>query len=60
MRIVGLPGETWSMREGFVYVDGRQLPKPYLTAVRRESISYLPHAIPTLLCRARRQPVAFM
>lgn len=34
-RIVVLPGETWSMRDGFVYVDGRRLPERYLERQRR-------------------------
>jgi signal peptidase I len=29
-RIVGLPGETLSMRNGFVFVNGVLLPEPYL------------------------------
>jgi signal peptidase I len=30
-RVIALPGETWEIREGTVYVDGRQLSEPYLT-----------------------------
>jgi signal peptidase I len=29
-RIVGLPGETVTLRAGHVFVDGRRLPEPYL------------------------------
>jgi signal peptidase I len=34
-RIVGLPGETVSMRAGHVLIDGRRLPEPYLRAEYR-------------------------
>ena len=34
-RIVGLPGEVVSAREGVVYVDGDRLVEPYLTPSRR-------------------------
>jgi signal peptidase I len=29
-RVIALPGETWEIREGRVYVNGRQLEEPYL------------------------------
>lgn len=29
-RVVGLPGETVSYRDGFVYIDGEQLAEPYI------------------------------
>ena len=29
-RVIALPGETWEIREGRVYVNGRQLDEPYL------------------------------
>ena len=29
-RVVGLPGETVSLRDGAVYIDGKQLDEPYL------------------------------
>ena len=29
-RVIALPGETWEIREGRVYVDGKQLDEPYL------------------------------
>ena len=35
-RIVGLPGEVVSERNGFVYVDGKQLKEPYVDASRRD------------------------
>ncbi|HEY6068673.1 MAG TPA: signal peptidase I [Gaiellaceae bacterium] len=36
-RIIGLPGEAWSERRGFTYIDGRLLPEPYLRAGRRDA-----------------------
>lgn len=35
-RIVGLPGERVSERNGFVFVDGRRLAEPYVDASRRD------------------------
>lgn len=29
-RVIGLPGETWEMREGAVYINGERLEEPYL------------------------------
>jgi signal peptidase I len=35
-RLIGLPGERWSERKGFVYVDGRKLLEPYIGPSRRD------------------------
>lgn len=35
-RIVGLPGEIVSERNGIVFVDGKRLAEPYLDAARRD------------------------
>ncbi len=35
-RIVALPGETWEMRNGFVFINGRRLQEPYVKAERRD------------------------
>ena len=29
-RVIGLPGETVSFRDGYVYIDGKQLDEPYI------------------------------
>jgi signal peptidase I len=29
-RVIGLPGETWEMRDGAVYINGSPLEEPYL------------------------------
>ncbi|MES1248411.1 MAG: signal peptidase I [Actinomycetota bacterium] len=35
-RLIGLPGETVSERDGIVYIDGRQLVEPYIKPDRRD------------------------
>jgi signal peptidase I len=35
-RIIGLPGEVWSERSGYTYIDGRRLSEPYVQADRRD------------------------
>jgi signal peptidase I len=35
-RLIGLPGEVVSERDGFVYIDGRRLDEPYLKPERRD------------------------
>jgi signal peptidase I len=35
-RIVGLPGEVVSERNGFVYIDGRKLDEPYVEPANRD------------------------
>ena len=45
-RIVGLPGETVSERNGFVYVDGRKLRELYIRPARRDHLTRPPVAVP--------------
>ena len=35
-RLIGLPGETVSERDGFIYINGRKLNEPYIQAGRRD------------------------
>jgi signal peptidase I len=35
-RIIGLPGEVWSERNGDTYINGRRLSEPYLLPGRRD------------------------
>jgi signal peptidase I len=35
-RVVGLPGEVWAERNGYVYIDGEKLNEPYVKAARRD------------------------
>jgi signal peptidase I len=36
-RLIGLPGEVWEERSGFVYINGKKLDEPYLQPGRRDS-----------------------
>jgi signal peptidase I len=35
-RIIGLPGEVWSERRGFTYINGQRLSEPYIKPGRRD------------------------
>jgi len=35
-RAIGLPGDRWEERNGFVYIDGKRLDEPYIQAGRRD------------------------
>jgi signal peptidase I len=35
-RLIGLPGERVSERDGYVYIDGKRLDEPYIAADRRD------------------------
>jgi len=35
-RIIGLPGDTWSEQNGYVYIDGKRLNEPYIKPDRRD------------------------
>jgi signal peptidase I len=35
-RIIGLPGEVWSERKGYTYIDGHRLAEPYIRPERRD------------------------
>jgi signal peptidase I len=41
-RLIGLPGETWSEKNGFVYIDGKKLIEPYVKPNRRDSATSYP------------------
>jgi len=36
-RIIGLPGDVWSERKGYTYIDGKQLTEPYVQPDRRDA-----------------------
>ncbi|MFY9578114.1 MAG: signal peptidase I [Gaiellaceae bacterium] len=36
-RIVGVPGDRWQERSGYVYIDGKRLNEPYVEAARRDN-----------------------
>jgi signal peptidase I len=45
-RIVGLPGDLWEERDGFVFINGRKLEEPYLQPTRRDGQTYPARKIP--------------
>jgi signal peptidase I len=45
-RLIGLPGETWSERDGFVYIDGKRLDEPYVRPDRRDAETWPARRIP--------------
>ena len=47
-RIIGLPGEAWSERNGVTYIDGRRLAEPYVGPTRRDSDTKTLRDIPPL------------
>jgi signal peptidase I len=44
-RLIGLPGDTWSERNGYVYIDGKKLNEPYIKADRRDPETHGPQQI---------------
>jgi signal peptidase I len=45
-RLIVLPGETWRMDRGVVYIDGRRLVEPYIEPQRRGDESRQPQTVP--------------
>ena len=45
-RLIGLPGETWREKDGFVYINGKKLNEPYIKADRRDNQTLGPIKIP--------------
>ena len=43
-RVIGLPGETVEIKEGFVYIDGEPIEEPYLKEAMRGE--YGPYVVP--------------
>ena len=41
-RLIGLPGETWEERAGYVYIDGKRLDEPYVKSTRRDTRTISP------------------
>jgi signal peptidase I len=41
-RLIGLPGELWEERGGYVYINGKRLNEPYIKAARRDSRTIAP------------------
>ena len=45
-RIIGLPGDIWQEKQGFVYINGKKLKEPYIKRDRRDFSSYPARKIP--------------
>jgi signal peptidase I len=45
-RVVGLPGEIWQEKNGYVYINGKRLDEPYIKPERRDFQSYPARKIP--------------
>jgi signal peptidase I len=45
-RVIALPGETWEMRNGITYVDGRKLDEPYVNQADLDTRSFGPETVP--------------
>ena len=45
-RIIGLPDDSWEMRNGFVFINGKRLQEPYVKAARRDTDTRPPVKIP--------------
>jgi signal peptidase I len=45
-RVIALPGETWEMRDGVTYVDGRRLAEPYVNQADPDTRSFGPQTVP--------------
>jgi signal peptidase I len=46
-RVIGLPGDTWKMVRGFVYINGKRLDEPYIKPSRRSTDDEPAHKIPS-------------
>ena len=45
-RVIALPGETWEIRDGVTYVDGRRLDEPYVNQADPDTRSFGPETVP--------------
>jgi signal peptidase I len=45
-RVIGLPGEVWSEKNGYIYINGKKLNEPYVKAGRRDFQSHKMSDIP--------------
>jgi signal peptidase I len=46
LRVIGLAGDTWSERRGYVYINGKKLNEPFINPLFRDHLSYPPRTIP--------------
>ena len=59
-RLIGLPGDRWEERAGYVYIDGRKLNEPYIHADRRDSQTLTLADIPPRATMTRIPPSMYL
>ncbi|MFY9579811.1 MAG: signal peptidase I [Gaiellaceae bacterium] len=59
-RLIGLPGDRWEERAGYVYIDGRRLNEPYIHADRRDSQTLTLADIPPRATMTRIPPSMYL
>lgn len=45
-RLIGLPGELWEERGGYVFINGRRIDEPYIRPARRDARTIAPIRVP--------------
>jgi signal peptidase I len=45
-RLIGLPGDVWSEKDGYVYINGKKLNEPYIEPQYRDDLSFTGGKIP--------------
>jgi signal peptidase I len=45
-RLIGLPGDTWEERDGYVYINGKRLDEPFIDPHFRDTQTIAPTKIP--------------
>jgi signal peptidase I len=46
-RLIGLPGDIWAEKDGYVYINGKKLNEPYVRTRYRDLFTYPPRTIPS-------------
>ena len=45
-RLIGLPGDTWAEKNGYVYINGKKLDEPYISPQYRDHYTFPAKKIP--------------
>ncbi len=45
-RLIGMPGDTWAEKNGYVYINGQKLDEPYISPQYRDHFSFKAQKIP--------------
>jgi signal peptidase I len=59
-RLIGLPGDAWSERNGYVYINGVKLNEPYIHADRRDNQSLTLSELPGMGTKTRIPPNMYL